>query len=97
MNETCTTMNDCLHLFSSFDGWLLPLQFFNTIFWQCSLGICVDRSVDDVGFIETVMQDLPNRLAVNRKQVRERPRQEPPLARRHAGCAQSLSWFWYLE
>jgi hypothetical protein len=46
------------------------LQFFNTLFWQCSIGVCVDRSVDDVGFVETVMKDLPNRFAVNRGQVR---------------------------
>jgi hypothetical protein len=45
------------------------LQFFNTLFWQCSIGICVDKNVDDVGFIEKVMQDLPNRLAVNKGQV----------------------------
>lgn len=38
---------------------------------QCSVGVCVDRSVDDVGFLEKVIADLPNRLAVNKGQVRE--------------------------
>lgn len=49
---------------------VLSVQFFNVGFWQCSIGVCVDRSVDDKGFIETVMQDLPGRLAVNKGQVR---------------------------
>jgi hypothetical protein len=48
---------------------LPPLQFFNTLFWQCSIGVCVDKSVDDVGFVEKVMQDIPNRFAVNKGQV----------------------------
>lgn len=44
-------------------------QFFNTLFWQCSIGVCVDKSVDDVGFVEKVMQDIPNRFAVNKGQI----------------------------
>lgn len=52
---------------------LLPLsllpQFWNIPFWRCSVGVCSDSSVDDVGFIDQVLQDMPRRLQVKSKQV----------------------------
>ncbi|KAI8471377.1 MAG: hypothetical protein J3K34DRAFT_520610 [Monoraphidium minutum] len=37
-------------------------QFWSVPFWQCSVGICSDPAADDVGFIEAVVADLPDRL-----------------------------------
>jgi len=37
-------------------------QFWNTIFWQCSRGICIDKNVDDVGFLDKVVAQLPQKL-----------------------------------
>lgn len=31
-------------------------------FWRCSVGVCADARADDVGFIDTVMLDMPRRL-----------------------------------
>jgi hypothetical protein len=38
------------------------LQFWNTIFWRCSVGVCIDKGVDDVGFLDQVLTQLPNRF-----------------------------------
>lgn len=40
----------------------LHLQFWRIPFWRCSVGICRDPSIDDMGFIEKVVADLPKRL-----------------------------------
>lgn len=40
----------------------LKKQFWNTIFWQCSVGTCVDKTVDDVGFLDMVISTLPARF-----------------------------------
>jgi len=37
-------------------------QFWNAIFWQCSRGVCIDKQVDDVGFLDKVVSQLPRRL-----------------------------------
>jgi hypothetical protein len=42
--------------------WFALLQFWNTIFWQCSMSICIDKRVDDVGFLDKVVSQLPQRL-----------------------------------
>jgi hypothetical protein len=42
---------------------VLPLlQFWNTIFWRCSRGVCIDSGVDDVGFLDQVLTQLPRRF-----------------------------------
>ncbi|KAF8062893.1 VAD1 [Scenedesmus sp. PABB004] len=38
-------------------------QFWSVPFWRCSVGICRPPGLDDVGFIEAVIADLPTRLA----------------------------------
>jgi hypothetical protein len=45
------------------------LQFWNIPFWRCSVGICRDESVDDMGFIEKVVDDLPKRLPLKPNHV----------------------------
>lgn len=40
----------------------LWLQFWHIPFWRCSVGICRPPDLDDVGFIEKVVADLPMRL-----------------------------------
>lgn len=42
-------------------------QFWNIPFWRCSVGVCADSSVDDVGFIDKVIQDMPRRLNTVKK------------------------------
>lgn len=44
-------------------------QFWNIPFWHCSVGVCTDPNIDDVGFIEKVLLLLPTRLAVDRRRV----------------------------
>ncbi len=44
-------------------------QFWNTIFWQCSVGVCVDKSVDDVGFLSQLTGSLPSKFGVPSKRV----------------------------
>jgi hypothetical protein len=41
---------------------LFFLQFWSIPFWRCSAGICRPKELDDVGFIEAVIADLPKRL-----------------------------------
>lgn len=43
-------------------GWPTQKQFWNTIFWRCSNGVCIDSGVDDVGFLDQVLTQLPNRF-----------------------------------
>lgn len=33
-------------------------QFFNNGYWTCSVGVCIDKNVDDIGFLEQVGQSL---------------------------------------
>lgn len=49
----------------------LPLQpqFWRIPFWRCSVGICRDPSIDDMGFIEKVVVDLPKRLPLKPNHV----------------------------
>lgn len=44
-------------------------QFWNIPFWHCSVGVCADPAVDDVGFIEKVVLTLPSKLAVDRRRI----------------------------
>ncbi|WIA19613.1 hypothetical protein OEZ85_005551 [Tetradesmus obliquus] len=37
-------------------------QFWSIPFWRCSAGICRPKKLDDAGFIEAVIADLPKRL-----------------------------------
>lgn len=46
------------------------LQFWHIPFWRCSVGICRPPELDDVGFVEQVLQDLPTRLLVTPGKVR---------------------------
>ncbi|GBF97532.1 hypothetical protein Rsub_10455 [Raphidocelis subcapitata] len=43
-------------------------QFFQIPFWKCSVGICRDPKLDDAGFIEDVVKDLPARLPMTKGQ-----------------------------
>jgi len=45
-------------------------QFWHIPFWKCSVGICSDEKADDVGFLESVIQDLPKRLPMKPGRVR---------------------------
>jgi hypothetical protein len=46
---------------------LLLLLLLQIPFWRCSVGVCADSSVDDVGFIDSVIQDMPRRLGTVKK------------------------------
>jgi hypothetical protein len=41
---------------------VVVLQFWSIPFWRCSAGICRPKELDDAGFIEAVVADLPTRL-----------------------------------
>ncbi|GBF89407.1 hypothetical protein Rsub_01979 [Raphidocelis subcapitata] len=43
--------------------------FWNNPFWHCSVDVCADPSIDDIGFIEKVFLELPARLSMDRKKV----------------------------
>ena len=38
-------------------------MFWNLPWWRCSVGVCIDSSVDDIGFIEKLTATLPGRFA----------------------------------
>eukprot|EP00775_Hariotina_reticulata_P009179 gene9179-9345_t len=41
-------------------------QFWHIPFWTCSVGICTDTNVDDIGFLTNVISDLPKKLKADR-------------------------------
>lgn len=51
-----------------------PPQFWSIPFWSCSVGICSDKTADDVGFLEKVITDMPERLALAPGKVRMKAR-----------------------
>lgn len=44
-------------------------QFFNNGFWSCSVGVCIDKTVDDVGFLEQVVSQLPAKFGADESRV----------------------------
>ena len=55
------------------DCFILPMylnQFWNSKFWDCAQGHCLDKETDDVGFLEKLMVKMVKDLPVKRDQVR---------------------------
>ncbi|KAI8475593.1 MAG: hypothetical protein J3K34DRAFT_40086 [Monoraphidium minutum] len=44
-------------------------QFFNNGFWLCSVGECIDKNIDDIGFIEQVVSQLPGKFGADSNRV----------------------------
>jgi hypothetical protein len=44
-------------------------QFWNSRFWPCAQGVCLDPTIDDLGFLEQLMERLVALLPVNKQQV----------------------------
>jgi hypothetical protein len=47
----------------------LLLQLWNLPWWSCSAGSCVDRNIDEVAYIETVIKTILSKLSVDKSKV----------------------------
>jgi poly(3-hydroxybutyrate) depolymerase len=48
---------------------LLLLQLWNLPWWSCSAGSCVDRNIDEVAYIETIIKTILSKLSVDKSKV----------------------------
>lgn len=49
------------------------LQLWNLPWWSCSAGSCVDRNIDEIAYIESVLKTVLSKLSVDKSKVRQQP------------------------
>jgi hypothetical protein len=50
---------------------LFLLQLWNLPWWSCSSGSCVDRNIDEIAYVETVIKTILSKLSVDKSKVRQ--------------------------
>jgi len=68
----CNVKSDVATSFNHFAGNLITVvcpQLWNLPWWSCSAGSCVDKNIDEVSYMETVLQMLLSKFPVNKNKV----------------------------